>query len=195
MEKQFLNESAVKYPIILSLFKSVASLSHGNAAPGNGFSINKHLIGIHGTSIQPDTIEGLRIVKDTILKFGSIFFVPITRSLLDSVKLAKQRYDAYLENKRKLKEAEKESMRKQEEKKEQQEEKKKGQDENAEIKSKLQQVSNGLTVADDIAKEGNDELKQCLLQKTSTRKDLQRAQSKIEIGMKRRQELMIEQEG
>ena len=47
-------------------------------------------------------------------------------------------------------------MRKQEEKKEQQEEKKKAQDEITEIKSKLQQVSNGLTVADDIAKEGND---------------------------------------
>ena len=52
LEKQFLNESgSVKYLIILSLFKLVASLSHGNAAPENGFSINKHLIGIHWTSI------------------------------------------------------------------------------------------------------------------------------------------------
>jgi len=54
--------------------------------------------------------------------------------------------------------------------KEQEEVEKKSQDELAEIKLKLQQITDGLNVADDIVKEGNDELKQCLLQKTSTRK-------------------------
>ena len=43
-------------------------------------------------------------------------------------------------------------------------------------------------------KEGNDELKNCLLQKTSTRKELQRAQSSIGTGMKTRQELSEEQQ-
>ena len=38
-------------------------------------------------------------------------------------------------------------------------------------------------------KEDNDELKNSLLQKTRTQKELQRAQSRIETGMKRRQEL------
>jgi len=73
------------------------NLSYGNAAPENGFSINKNIIGIHGPSIQADTIEALRIVRDTILNYDSIFNVPITRSLMDSVKLAKKCYDAYLE--------------------------------------------------------------------------------------------------
>lgn len=44
-------------------------------------------------------------------------------------------------------------------------------------------------MADELALEGNNELRKLLLQKSSTRSDLQRAQSKIEIGMKRRQEL------
>ena len=100
LKRKILTESgSVNYPTILSLLKSVASLSHGNDAPENGFSINKYIIGIHGPSIQEDTIEALRIVKDTILNYGSIFDVPITRSLMDYVKLARQRYDAYLENK------------------------------------------------------------------------------------------------
>ena len=79
--------------------------------------------------------------------------------------------------------------------KEQEEVKKKSQDELAEIKSKLQQITDGLTVANDIVKEGNDELKECLSHKTSTRKELQRAQSKIETGTKRRQELKADQKG
>ena len=43
-------------------------------------------------------------------------------------------------------------------------------------------------------KEGNDELKNCFLQKTSTRKELQRAQSNIGTGIKTRQELSEEQQ-
>ena len=92
--------------MLLLLFKVVVSLSHRISAPANGFSINKLIIGLHGNSIQADTIEALRMVKDTILSCGSIFDVPITKGLLESVKLDKQRYSHDLENKRKLKEAE-----------------------------------------------------------------------------------------
>ena len=54
--------------------------------------------------------------------------------------------------------------------------------------------SQSLVVADNIVKEGNDKLKNCLLQKTITRKELQRAHSKIQTGMKRRQQLSEEQQ-
>ena len=68
----------------------------------------KFIIGIHGNSLQADTVEAgtmeaLRMVKDTILSHGSIRNVPITKGLLESVKLAKQRYNHDLGNKRKLK--------------------------------------------------------------------------------------------
>ena len=79
--------------MLLSLFKTVASLSHGNGAPENRLPINKLIIGLHGSFIQADTIEALRMVKDIILSYGSIFDVPITKYLLESVKLAKQRYN------------------------------------------------------------------------------------------------------
>ena len=54
------------------------------------------------------------------------------------------------------------------------------------------QITDSLVIADELVVEGNKELKKCLLQKTSTRTELQRAQSKIESGMKRRQELQEE---
>ena len=50
---------------------------------------------------------------------------------MDSVKLARQRYDAYLENKKKLKKTEEEKLRMLERNKEQEEVKQKSQDEKA----------------------------------------------------------------
>ena len=78
--------------MLLLLFKTVTSFSHGNSAPENGFSINKFIIGLHGNSIQAGTIKALPMVKDTILSHGSIFDVPITKGLLESVKLVEQQY-------------------------------------------------------------------------------------------------------
>ena len=56
--------------------------------PENGFSINKYLIQMHGTSLNSDTIEVLRFVKDTILSYRGILNIQITKSLLQSAKLA-----------------------------------------------------------------------------------------------------------
>ena len=87
-ENKILNDNGLpKFPIITSLFKVVSSLLHGNSAPENGFLLNKQIIQLHGTSLDLDTIEALRFVKDTILSFESILDIPITRSFIQSVKL------------------------------------------------------------------------------------------------------------
>ena len=89
LRTKVLNDSgSLKFPLLTSLFKVVASVSHGNSAPENGFCINKYLIQLHGGSVVPDTIEAWRFVKDTILSYGSIIDIPITKSLLESAKLA-----------------------------------------------------------------------------------------------------------
>ena len=90
--------------LLLHLF---SSLLHGSSAPENGFSINKHIIQLHGTSLDPDTIEVLRFVKDTILSFESILDILITKSFIQSVKSANSCYISDLEDKRRLKEEEK----------------------------------------------------------------------------------------
>ena len=95
-----------RFPCITSLFIIVSSLSQGGSAPENGFSINKYMVQLRGSSIGPDTIEALRFVKDFILSCGFILDIPITKSLLQAAELAHSRYQADLEVKRKLKEDE-----------------------------------------------------------------------------------------
>ena len=62
------------------------------------------------------------------------------------------------------------------------------------LTASLEQLQNSLTVADDSVKEGNEHIKQLLIQKNCTKKDLQRAQSKIKMGLKRTAELEEDQE-
>ena len=56
----------------------------------------------HGTALNSDTIEALRFVKDTILSYGGILNMQITKSLLQSAKLAYSRYEAELAAKQRL---------------------------------------------------------------------------------------------
>ena len=103
LEKKIVDDAgSPKFPSIASLFKIVSSFSHGNSAPENGFSINKYLIQLHGTAFNSDTIEALRFVKDTILSYGGILNMQITKSLLQSAKLAYSRYEAELAAKQRL---------------------------------------------------------------------------------------------
>ena len=80
----------------------IVSFSHGNSAPENGFSINKYLIQMHGTFLNSDTIEAFRFVKGTILSYGGVLNIQITKSLLQSTKLAYSRYEAELATKQRL---------------------------------------------------------------------------------------------
>ena len=45
-------------------------------------------------------------------------------------------------------------------------------------------LQNGFTVADGSVKEGNEQLKQLVILKNCMKKELQKAQSKIEMGLK-----------
>ena len=103
LEKEIVDDAgSPKFPSIASLFKIVSSFSHGNSAPENGFSISKYLIQMHGTALNSYTIEALRFVKDTILSYGGILNIQITKSFLQSVKLAYSRYEAELAAKQRL---------------------------------------------------------------------------------------------
>ena len=97
LQMLYSSDGEPKYPFLVLLFKLVLSISHGNKAPENGFSINKAMLDIHGYSLGESTIEALRFVKDAILKHSSILDIPITRSLLDNVKDSRKRYMADLE--------------------------------------------------------------------------------------------------
>ena len=82
------------------------SVSHGNADPERGFSLNKHLLAIHGSSIKEETIESIRLVKDYIIRVGGIKNITVSNEMILSSRNAYHRYEAYLESQKKLREEE-----------------------------------------------------------------------------------------
>ena len=100
------SSNTIKYLIFSAFMKYVLSISHGKSALKSRFSINKHILDIHGYSLKEDTIEALRVVKDAILRNPSLFDVPVTKEMLRSVKGSRQRYQVDLEAKRLLLEKE-----------------------------------------------------------------------------------------
>ena len=52
----------MKYTQLFRLVKCVLSISHSNSVPEWGFSINKHLLSLHGSLIKDETIVALKMV-------------------------------------------------------------------------------------------------------------------------------------
>ena len=70
-----------KYSKLSQLALTVSLLSHGNADPERGFSINANLLDIHGPSIKEEKIESLRLVKDFLNNHGGAKSIEITSKL------------------------------------------------------------------------------------------------------------------
>ena len=175
-----------KYPQLFALVKCVFSLSHGNSAPENRFSINKSMLEVHGHSLGEDTLEALRVVKDAIVNSGSVPNIPITHTLIMSVKNSYQKYQADLEAKRKLKEEAERRKRAIEEEAEQLKRKSAEDDEVSKIDEEIKLKGAGITVADETISEGNRKLQIALRQKCISRSEIQNAQSQIEMGLQRK---------
>jgi hypothetical protein len=160
-------------------------LPHGNADPERGFSINKKIIEVHGTSLDSDTIEAIRLVKDYLLTVGGVEKVQINKELLKSCASAYSRYNFYLQEKKK-----EEDQRKEREKAES--ENVSAKEEINEMERDRKMILKGIEVAEKSLKEGHDDLEQSLKCKSLNRDSLNIAQSKISMGMKRKTELSTE---
>ena len=178
-----------KYPQLFALVMCVLSLSHGNSAPESGFSINKSMLEVHGHSLGEDTLEALRVVKDAIVNSGSVINIPITHTLLMSVKISYQKYQADVKAKKKLKEEAERRKRAIEEEAEQLKRKSAEYDEVSKIDEEIKSKRAGITVADETISEGNRKLQIALHQKCISRSEIQNAQSQIEMRLQRKQTL------
>ena len=184
-----------KYPQLFALVKCVLSLSHGNSAPESGFSINKSMLDVYGHSLWEDTLEPLRVVKDAIVNSG---YIPITHTLIMSVKNSYQKYQADLEAKRKLKEEAERRKRAIEEEAEQLKKKSAKGDEVSKIDEEIKSKRAGITVANETISEVNKKFQIALRQKCISRSEIQNAQSQIQMGLQRKQTLereILELEG
>ena len=156
----------LKYLQLFALVKCVLSVSHGNSIPEWGFSINKYLLSIHGTSTSNETIIALHLVKDDLILIGEYMKFAINRNLILSVKTARQKYQQDLEAKRLLKEKESERIKLADEMKE----------ENKSLEQKLSNVEaetkikeSSTSVAEESIQEGNEKLQNQLKQSKISR--------------------------
>lgn len=96
-------EGTVKYEQLAHLALTSITLSHSNAIPERGFSINKNILADKNV-LKEDTIVALRIVKDCIKPSEEIVNFNINKKLLNLCANAHSKYQVYLENERKLEE-------------------------------------------------------------------------------------------
>ena len=178
----------LKYPQLLALVKCVLSISHANIILERGFSINKYLLSIHGTSTSNETIVALCLEKDHLILIGGYMKFLINRNLVLSVKTARQKYQD-LEAKRLLREKESERIKladKMKGKNKLLEEKRSNVE--AEIKIK----ESGISVAEESIQEGNEKLQNQLKQSKISRNEIQKAQLMIDMGLDRKRCLSTE---
>ena len=182
------NNGQYKYSQLVALMKAVLSISHGNAVPERGFSVNKIMLEAHGWTIQNDTIAALRLVKDAIRQHGGATEFPITRKLLDHCAKAHEREVAH----RRTKEAE---AKKQEQIKLQQEAAtlalKAQKDEVNKLESQIATYEVQLKAADEIIVDGTRDLTAVLdgSKGKVDRQSVQAANSKIQIGLGQKRSL------
>lgn len=72
--------------------KALLSLSHGNAGPERGFSVNKKIYSADRTCLSSLSVNALRSVQDTIRLSGGIMQVSITPATLTAVRGASAAY-------------------------------------------------------------------------------------------------------
>ena len=81
--------------------RCILSLPNGNADPERGFSINKSVLQIHGTSLEEDTIVALQLVKDYIVLNNGVDKIDIEESHIASCRNARTCYATILNEKKK----------------------------------------------------------------------------------------------
>ena len=79
---------AIKFPALWDVVRKVCVMFHGNAAVERGFSVNKALM---VPNLQNDSLIAQRLVYDMVRQSGGVLNVPLTKDLLNSVKLASSR--------------------------------------------------------------------------------------------------------
>ena len=182
-----------KYGKLAKLAMCIFVLPHGNAEPERGFSINKLILGTHGTSLDDETIIALRMVKDYILKSGGVMKVKMTQDLIKSVQGSNERYEAFLKEKdekerKKVEDKEKkriealEAAKLSDEKEAKRAEKKQQEKDRDTLKE-------GIVVAEEVLNEVNLELGHACKGKALDPKKVKRCQIKISMAMARKRQL------
>ena len=86
------------FPHLSRLAKASLTISHRNAVVERGFSVNTAVLSKDRMSLDETTIQAVRLVKETIRLHGKPTAVPVTRRMINAVRLAHSKYLSYLES-------------------------------------------------------------------------------------------------
>ena len=174
------SDGGYKFHQLGALIKSVLILSHGNAGPEQGFSINKSIIAAHGTRIGEENLVALRRTKHRLIQLGGVCNFRITKDLLESVNQSRRRYVEAAKKNDKSGKASKSNNDKCNE----------NTDELSKIENEIRLVERGIEVADKAIKEGSKKLEQHLSTTKKLNADkLQSDNALIQMGLKRKNKL------
>ena len=169
----------------------ICTLSHGNADPERGFSINKYLLNVHGTSTSQKTIEAIRLVKDFIIMHGGVSKIDINKTLIKKCSEARKLWEEDLKASREAKEKEEKAKKELSEKQAADKEKK---SKEKQIKDDIKKVECSLKISDDLLSDGQKDLEELTKSSSVDRVKLLSANAKITASLKRKRELQTEKD-
>ena len=182
-----------KYPKLSKLaLHSILILPQGNSDPERGFSINKKMLDVHGSSTKEDTIIALRFIKDELILRGGPLKISLTKELLTSCRSARSSYVAFLEAQKVEEEMKKKKKMEEEAMKEKEKENASKRDILEKLERQLDSLNSGITVALNAVEEGNIEMGEEMKKKKVDMDKLKLSQAKVAMGMKRKNELEVE---
>ena len=182
-----------KYPMLSKLVaKSICVLPHANADPERGFSLNKKILDVHGSSIQEDTIVALRFVKDELILRGGVLNIKLNRELIDLCKGARKIYQDHLIALERQKELECKAREEAERRKESEKGRKEKVERIQKMERDLELLMTGVIAADKAISEGNDYMGKEVVKEKADLRNMRTYQSQISMGVKRKQELQGE---
>ena len=88
------------------MVKAALTLSHSDAIPERGFSVNNALQGKEKLALAENTIVAQHVVKDCVQIFGSVINVPITKDVITAARRAHVEYCAHLDEQKRQQAAE-----------------------------------------------------------------------------------------
>ena len=182
----------LKYSKLSKLALCLFVLPHGNSDPERGFSMNKNCLTVHGTSLKEDTIIALRFIKDAIILNNGAMNINISKDFIKSGQSARISYQAYLDAQKLEKERSQKRKAEVEANKKKEEDKNKKLDLIKECQIDLKTLKAGIKVAEDVISVGNAELGEVLKKKPFNEPRLKLCQTKIDMGLKWKNELQSE---
>lgn len=169
-----------KFTNLSSLAKICLCVSHGNADPERGFSLNKAILDGR-ESLKDDTIIALRIVKDHLILHERIENFKISQRLLYFASKARQEYQNHQEMERK-KSIEHAARKRQAEENEKTSKKRK--ESVNEINQLINEETFKLKAAEDLIVKGNSMLEAAIANNNISKQKVQEAKALIDMGLK-----------